>query len=170
MLNKKEIKKLIEEKDLIESYMSLEKQLTPNGIDLTVDTVSKFLEAGSLDFSNKERIIPKAEEVVAGKKNPEDKYGWWNLSPGSYKIKTNEVVNLPNDLTALAFSRTSILRMGCFSAHGVWDAGFSGKGEFILSVLNPAGVKIKENARVCQLIFFKTKKTTKYDGIHKHLT
>ncbi|MCF7869572.1 MAG: deoxyuridine 5'-triphosphate nucleotidohydrolase [Candidatus Omnitrophica bacterium] len=169
MLNKKEIKNLIKEKKLIESYMNLEKQLTPNGIDLSVAKISRFLEAGSLDFSNKERVIPKTEEIIPNKKNPEDKYGWWNLSSGSYKIKINEVVNLPNNLTALAFSRTSILRMGCLSSHGVWDAGFSGKGEFILSVLNPNGVKIKENARICQLVFFKIKKTTEYKGIHKHL-
>ncbi|MCF7873480.1 MAG: deoxyuridine 5'-triphosphate nucleotidohydrolase [Candidatus Omnitrophica bacterium] len=170
MLNKKEIRDLIEGKDLIENYINLEKQLTPNGVDLTVAKLSTFLKAGSLDFSNDERIIPEGEEVVLEKKNPEDKYGWWSLVPGSYKIKTNEIINLPNNLTALAFSRTSILRMGCFSSHGVWDAGFSGKGEFLLSVQNPAGVKIKENARIAQLVFFRVEKTTEYKGIHKHLT
>jgi deoxycytidine triphosphate deaminase len=70
MLNKKEIEKLIKGKKLIENYISLEKQLTPNGIDLTVAKISRFLEAGSLDFSNKERVIPKTEEVTPDKKNP----------------------------------------------------------------------------------------------------
>lgn len=169
MLNKKEIKKLIEDEKLLEGYMSLDKQLTPNGVDLTVAKILKFKEAGSLDFSNKERVIPETREIIPEKKNQEDKYGWWNLSAGIYKVKTNEAVNLPNNLIALAFSRTSILRMGCFTAHGVWDAGFSGKGEFTLTVQNSEGVKIKQNARISQLIFYKVRETDNYDGIFKNL-
>jgi len=160
---------MIEEKKLVESYMSLEKQLTPNGIDLTVAKISKFKKSGALDFSNKERVIPEAEEISPQKENKKDKYGWWRLLPGIYKIKTNEIVNLPNNLIALAFSRTSILRMGCFTSHGVWDAGFSGRGEFILSVQSPAGARIKQNARIAQLVFYKIKKTEEYNGIHQKL-
>ena len=169
MLNKKEIEKLIQKNNLVENYISLEKQLTPNGIDLTVAAISRFARAGAIDFSNKERVIPAAEEIRPKKTKEEDKYGWWLLAKGVYKVKSNEIINLPNNLTALAFSRTSILRMGCFTAHGVWDAGFSGKGEFILSVQNPEGVKLKENCRVAQLIFFKVEETESYNGIHKNL-
>ncbi|MCF7870634.1 MAG: deoxyuridine 5'-triphosphate nucleotidohydrolase [Candidatus Omnitrophica bacterium] len=170
MLNKKEIQELIERKKIVEGYINLEKQLTPNGIDLTAATLSRFSKTGSLDFSNKERVIPEAEEISVKKKNKEDKYGWWRLAPGPYKVKTNEIVNLADDLIALAFSRTSLLRIGCLTQHGVWDAGFSGKGEFILMVHNPAGVEIKENARLVQLVFYKIKQTEKYNGIHKNLT
>lgn len=169
MLNKNEIKKLIEDKKLLEGYMSLDKQLTPNGVDLTVAKISKFKKAGLLDFSNKERVISEAEEIIPDKKNKEDKYGWWELQPGTYKVKTNEAVNLPTDLIALAFSRTSILRMGCFTAHGVWDAGFSGRGEFTLTVQNPEGIKVKQNARIAQLIFYKIGETEGYDGIFKNI-
>ncbi len=169
MLNKKEIKKLIEDEKLLEGYISLDKQLTPNGIDLTVAKISKFNKAGSLDFSNKERVVPETREIIPEKKKQEDKYGWWNLSAGIYKVKTNEAVNLPNNLIALAFSRTSILRMGCFTSHGVWDAGFSGRGEFSLSVENPEGVNIKQNARIAQLVFYKVGETDNYDGIFKNL-
>ena len=59
--------------------------------------------------------------------------------------------------------------MGVFTQHGVWDAGFKGKGEFILIVGNPFGVSIKQNARVAQLIFFNTEKTEEYKGIYKNL-
>ncbi len=169
MLNKKQIEKLIKEKKLVEGYMDLEKQLTSNGIDLTVTEVSKFLKAGFLDFSNKERVIPETKIITAKKKKAKDKYGWWNLAQGTYKVKTNEIINLSNELTALAFSRTSILRMGCFTAHGVWDAGFSGRGEFTLSVENKKGLNLKENARIVQLVFFAIKETEGYNGIHQNL-
>ena len=51
MLNKKEIELLIGEKKLIEGYVNMEKQLTPNGFDLTVSEVFRFTSDGSLDFT-----------------------------------------------------------------------------------------------------------------------
>lgn len=169
MLNKQEIKTLIEQKKLIESYINLDIQLTPNGFDLTVEKIFAFTSNGALDFSNKERVLPETKEVAAKKKKAGDKFGWWHLKKGTYKIRTNETVNLPNDLVALAFSRTSLLRMGAFTQHGIWDAGFCGKGEFILSVENPKGIKIKQNARVAQLVFLKANTTEAYQGIYKNL-
>lgn len=167
MLNKASIKELILKQKLIEGFINLDKQLTPNGIDLTVAAIEKFINPGALDFSNKERIIPETRPITAQKEKEEDRYGWWNLSPGAYKVKSNEVVNLPNNLTALAFSRTSLLRMGCFAVNGVWDAGFSGRGEFILSVQNSEGVKIKENSRLIQLLFLEVELTESYKGIYQ---
>lgn len=168
MLNKNQIKKLIVEKKLVENFIDLETQLTPNGFDLTVGEIFEFVSGGVVDFSNRERVVPEAKAISAKKQKPEDKFGWWNLAKGVYKIRTNEIVNLPNDLTALAFSRTTLLRVGAFTQHGVWDAGFSGRGEFILSVGNPAGIKIKQNARIAQLIFLGVDETEGYDGIYKN--
>ena len=167
MLNKNQIERLIGKNNLIEDYINLDKQLTPNGFDLTVSSVFSFDSAGSLDFSNSQRLIPKGIELFPQKEKPEDKYGWWQLKKGGYKIRTNETVNLPNNLIAFAFSRTSVLRMGAFTQHGVWDAGFKGKGEFILVVTNPYGFKLKENARIAQLVFFGVEETEGYSGVYK---
>lgn len=169
MLNKLQIKQLIETEKLIQGYISLDKQLAPNGFDLTVGKVFEFSTKGALDFSNKERLIPETKEIIAQKINPEDKFGWWDLLPGSYKLRTNETVNIPNNLAALSFNRTSLLRIGVFTEHGVWDAGFKGKGEFMLVVKNPQGVKIKENARVAQLVFLAVDETESYQGIYNNL-
>jgi dUTP pyrophosphatase len=166
MLNDKEIKNLILKKGLIQNYIDLEKQLTPNGFDLTVESIFEFVEEGYLDFSNKERKIPQEKVILPEKKNPQDKFGWWSLKKGAYKIRTNEIINLSSNLVALCFSRTSLLRMGAFSQHGVWDAGFKGKGEFILVVENPYGIMLKQNCRIAQLVFFRIKKPKSvYKGI-----
>ena len=97
MLNKKEIKKLIEEHKLIEGYFSLDKQLTPNGFDLTVEKVFEFDGAGSLDFSNKERELPQTKEIIPSKKNPDDKFGWWHLGKGAVEtgIKNGNIEIAP---------------------------------------------------------------------------
>ncbi len=153
MLNKDEILELIEERNLVEGYPHLETQIQPNGFDITVDKIFKFSESGSLDFSNSEREIPETDEVLPEKKDEDDSYGWWNLERGVYKVKTNEKFNMPHDLAGITFPRSSLLRMGCTTETGVWDAGYSGKAEFILKVDNHNGVKIKENARIAQLLF-----------------
>ncbi len=169
MLNREEIEKLIKEKNLVEGCVDLEKQITPNGIDLTAASIYHWEGAGSVDFSNKERVLPEEKEILPKKLNPGDKFGWWDLARGVYKIKTNETVNMPQDLIAMATSRTTLLRMGAFTEHGIWDAGFRGKSEFMLVVENPAGIKIKQNARVAQLVFVPIQETShSYNGIYQN--
>ncbi|MEI8349413.1 MAG: deoxyuridine 5'-triphosphate nucleotidohydrolase [Candidatus Omnitrophota bacterium] len=169
VFNKEEVRKLVASKKMIESYIDLDTQLTPNGFDVTVEKVFSFISSGALDFSNKERILPETKEVIAKKRKTTDKFGWWILKKGVYKVRTNETVNLPNTVVAFAFSRTSVLRMGAFTQHGVWDAGFRGKGEFVLTVENPKGIAIKQNARIAQLVFLSTNETEGYKGIYKNL-
>ena len=59
--------------------------------------------------------------------------------------------------------------MGAYTAHGIWDAGFCGKSEFILVVENPHGIDIKQNARVAQLMFLPCQETESYNGIYNNL-
>ncbi len=168
MLNREEIERLIKKNQLVSGFLNLDTQLTPNGFDLTVGKVFAFDTPGSLDFSNKERKLPEGKGLLAQKENPQDKFGWWRLLPGVYKIITNEVVNLPKDLIGIAFSRSSLLRMGAFTQTGVWDAGFSGRSEFILVIGNPEGIRLKENARVVQLMFTRITETERgYEGIYQ---
>jgi len=168
LLNRQEIEKSIKEQGLITDYLNLEVQLTPNGFDLTVGDVFGFSESGALDFSNKERIVPQAKRVCLKKKNPQDRFGWWALKKGAYKIMTNEAFNIPEDLVVIAFPRSSLLRMGAFTQTGVWDAGFRGRSEFILVVENPRGLRLKKNARIVQAIFIKINRTILgYQGIYQ---
>lgn len=169
MLNRQEIGNLIKEKGFITDYLNLDIQLTPNGFDLTVASVFEFIDAGALDFSNKERVVAPVKEILPEKKDTRDKFGWWNLKRGAYKIRTNEVINLPEDLVAIAFPRSSLLRMGAFTQTGAWDAGFRGKSEFILVVENTQGLRLKQNARIVQLIFARINETIGYQGVYQEI-
>jgi len=165
ILHDSELKKLINsDPPLVTGHISLEKQLQPNGFDITAHEIYRFKGAGSLDFSNKERKFPETEPV-------EFIDMWAHLEPGIYKIKTNEHVNIPGNVIAFAQTRSSLLRMGAFTVHGFWDAGFQGKSEFSLIVQNPAGLNIKQNARVAQLMFIRLAEnvSSPYSGMHKGL-
>jgi len=59
--------------------------------------------------------------------------------------------------------------MGAHTVHGIWDAGFCGKSEFLLIVDNGSGILIKQNARVAQLMFIPTETTESYNGIYQNL-
>ncbi|MDY6776812.1 MAG: deoxyuridine 5'-triphosphate nucleotidohydrolase [Candidatus Nanohaloarchaea archaeon] len=168
VLNREELKELIEEENLVEGYPHLETQLTPNGFDLTAAEIRTFDGPGKLDFSNDEREIPGTTPLEPVKKDDSDEYGWWELDPGVYKMVTNEKVKIPKDLAAIAFPRSSLLRMGATIDNGVWDGGFEGVSEFLLNVENPEGVEIKENARVNHIVFVRMEETEEgYDGIYK---
>ena len=157
-LNDEQLKEAVEN-GLVENIIDLETQLTPNGFDMTAKEIHMFKDSGKLDFSNSEREIPETEKVEPVKRNEQDEYGWWKLEPGAYKIKTNEVVDLPEDVIGFAHPRSSLLRMGCTIENGVWDAGFRGRSEFLLIVENKEGVEIKENARVNHIVFEKIEET-----------
>lgn len=164
-LNREQLKELIEEHGLIQDYIHLETQLTPQGFDLTVQEIHEFKGSGKLDFSNDEREIPSSEPIEPEKKNEGDDYGWWNLEPGTYKVVMNEKVDIPNDLTGYAFPRSSLLRMGVTIENAVWDSGFTGTGSFKISVANEDGVEIKENARLNQIVFEEMQETEEgYQG------
>ncbi len=148
MLNSSEIRRLIEEQQLILDYVDLETQLQPSGFDLSLGEVLEYEGGGSVDFSNKERVI------APGRPLQPDRNGWYNLGPGCYTIVYNEVVRMPLDLAAIARTRSSLLRNGAFVGTAVWDPGYHGRSSSLLVVHNPGGIRLKKAARVAQLVFF----------------
>jgi dUTP pyrophosphatase len=139
------------ENPLVESAPQLETQIQPNGIELTLQKVEKFISGGELGVEKKER---KLAETVPLKFAVDE---WVFLEKGSYKIIFNEILHLPADLFALARPRSSLLRMGATIETALWDSGYHGRSESLLLVFNSTGIKLKKNARLVQLIFFKLK-------------
>ena len=129
-------------------------QIQANGIDLRVERIQRLSSPGLLGATDALRG-PAAREDL-----PSDKDGWWDLHRGAYVITYREKVNLPHDLMALSRPRSTLLRSGVAIHAAVWDAGYSGRGEGLLSVLNARGWRIQRGARVLQLVFFRLSKPT----------
>jgi dUTP pyrophosphatase len=136
------------EPPLLEQFLDLDTQLQPNGFDLTLAQVERFVGAGRVDFSNAERRL---SETVA----LEFEGDWLFLDPGAYKVRFHEVIHLPRDIIALGAPRTSLLRSGVTVETGFWDAGYEGISESLLVVFNEAGFKVKRKGRLIQLVFLK---------------
>jgi dUTP pyrophosphatase len=160
MLNSSEIRQLIEDGPLITDYIDLDRQLQPTGFDLSLSEVLAYVDGGSVDFSNVERVIPKTTPLGP------DQDGWYSLRQGCYIIVYNEVVRIPLDIVALARSRSTVLRNGAAVETAVWDPGYQGRSSSLLVVHNPHGIRLKRDARVAQLVFFRIEEVGKgYDGI-----
>ncbi len=142
----------------------IEGQFQPAGVDLSVESVWVFEEAGSIDLDNKKRKIPKCKKLEFG---PDE---FVHLSPGPYKLVFNELVDVPSDCAGIARSRSSLLRMGASVQTALWDPGYKGRSEALLLVSNPSGLALHMHARVAQLSFIRLEKPSgeTYEGNYQH--
>ena len=97
----------------------------------------------------RDRSLPESETLAFG----DD--GWLCLNAGPYLVTFNEVVNMPLDLMALASPRSSLIRSGVSLPTAVWDPGYRGRSQALLTVHNPAGYHLQQNARLMQMVFFR---------------
>lgn len=144
---------------LVDGLIDLEQQLQPNGLDLTLREIGLLQSAGTIAVDNRQRQVSELAPLVF------DGMGYIDLVPGIYLITYNEIVHLPEDITALAAPRSSLLRCGVTIETAVWDAGYSGRSQSLMVVYNPQGIRLQRNARMVQVVFFKlTQKTRGYRG------
>jgi dUTP pyrophosphatase len=136
----------------------------PNGVDLSLDAVWRLAGRGSLGRSNADRVLAAREPLTF------DADDWLDLPPGAYGIRYAEWVELPRDCGGLCFPRSSLLRMGLHMPTAVWDAGYAGRGEGLLQVTNPHGVRLQRGARIVQLVVFRLTEAaaTGYTGSYQH--
>lgn len=150
VLSREQLRALIDspERSLITGLVDVDSQIQPNGVDLTLREISRHVGRGTIGVDNADRVLPDLEPV------PFDEEGWATLEPGVYHILYNEVVDIPESLTALGRPRSSLNRCGVTIHTAVWDAGYNGRSTSMLVVNNPAGFRVQRDARVMQLVFF----------------
>ncbi len=110
----------------------VEKNLTPNGLDLTVAEV--FLKAEGRHVREGEAVIPP---------------GAW------FALATREVLTLGPGVAGQLWIRSSYARRGALAGFGKVEAGFS--GTLTIGALNagPDPLRIPIGDRFCQIVFEK---------------
>ncbi len=163
ILSKNEINELMRlDPPLVRGMIDPDTQIQVNGCELTLDRVFGFDGKGSIAYDNSERVLSECTELAF------DDRGWIDLSAGSYKIISNEIVHIPKDMIAIARPRSSLLRCGASVETAVWDAGYEGRSECLLLVFNEHGFRLKRGARVVQLLFMRlTSGTEGYSGVYQ---
>lgn len=143
------------EMGVVEGLRSVEEQVQPAGVDLTLEKIEVLVEEGEISVeprvSKGLNIIPKA--------------GFYELPQGSYRVTYHEIVNIPAGYLGLLLPRSSLLRNGATIYTAVWDPGYKGRGMGLMVVFNRQGIRIAEEARVAQLILLSVKDSTElYKG------
>ena len=147
---------------LIEGYRDLDAQLQSNGFDMTLKAVLRFTSGG--EIGSGPATLADTEDL------PFDATDGLQLSQGSYLISLNEVISLPPSIMALARPRSSLLRCGVAVHTAVWDAGYRGRSQALLSVYNPSGFRLARDARLVQMVFMylARKVDTGYQGRYQY--
>ena len=146
-LSRQSILELLETPDpLIASYLDLDAQAQPNGFDVTVGEVQEYTSPGKLTEADRSLSSTRTLQWNTS--------GDLELEPGPYLAVLNERISLPLHIMALMQPRSSLLRSGVTLYTAVWDAGYRGRSQVMLTVLNPQGFRLGRNARIGQLVFF----------------
>jgi dUTP pyrophosphatase len=123
----------------------------PAGFDLTCAQVAAFTGAGVLDFTNKHRRLPETKELAWEATRIEDEdVEQVRLDPGGYLVTYGEEISVPPDCAGLVLPRSSLMRMGATLHSALWDPGYSGRGQGLLTVHNP--LTLHRRARIGQFV------------------
>ncbi len=151
VLGDKTLKRLVKDEKLVSKWFINKKQaqqIQQCGIELTLAKIEAFESAGSIDFDNKNRSLPKTYEVEFGGMG-----GSARVMPGAYLVTFNEVLKVPTNVVGIARPRSSLLRMGVTVETSVFDPGFEGGIQSLLIVQNPKGFVVFKGARLIQVMF-----------------
>jgi hypothetical protein len=125
-------------------------QQHPHETDLTVGAIFRVTGGGALDFGGSEYAMAAREELTPEKASADEKYGWWNLGPGTYVVRYNETASLAETQVAFVQPHERLLLAG--GSHPTFY--FRGQRDQLETLLTvgEAGLRIKENARLSKLL------------------
>ena len=147
---------------LVEGWVNLDEQVQANGFDLTLRDVAVMQSGGTIAVSNSHRVLSDLSPLSF------DTNDFLDLAAGVYMVTYNEIVHLPKNIMALGRPRSSLLRCGVNVGTAVWDAGYEGRSQSLLTVHNPHGFRVQKNARITQLVFMElTGESEGYNGAYQ---
>lgn len=154
--------RLVKTKKLVEGLSERELQNPEGaGFDLRLGKIHKISGKGFLGID--ERNSADSNLVAEFKKN---KKRLFIIKPSeSYLVTTIEKVNLPNNLTANIWMRSTLYRSGIIMCGGNIAPGYKGELSFLFYNAGKAKMEIELGARIVHIIFWEVKgKTNIYRG------
>lgn len=148
-----EILNRVREENLLENC--LEENIQGAGVDLRIDRLYALSSDAYLGVEKRE--LPELEEVQGE---------IFLLDPGGYYLCTTmERVNMPLDLIAFIYQRSTLFRSGISLRTAVVDPGYT--GVLTLGIKNESGreFRIERGARIAQIVFSKISGSSRaYNG------
>lgn len=133
-----------------------EEQVQPNGVDLTVETILTQTTPGEITTTGKS--VGDREPVA-----PTD--GRYRLSTGAYVVQYTERLAVPAEHIGFVLPRSTLLRNSSTLHTAVWDAGYEGRGEGLLTV--GSEIHIEPGARIGQFVLASADHAGVYSGSYQ---
>lgn len=137
--------------EMMSNLVHYDTQVHINGVDLTVDEIFRCKGPAELDFGGGEFNAAELEMIEPVKRNENDDYGWWNLDQGAYVIKFNEqLTDEAKKHPLFIASLEHLSQSGC-----ILSSMNNPPTEHPINLslyVGDHGIKIKENARVAQIV------------------
>ncbi|MFQ6672887.1 MAG: dCTP deaminase [Candidatus Tectimicrobiota bacterium] len=130
-------------------------QVGPASVTLTVRAVEQVVGPGALDFGGSEHKPVEADPFHAEKPDPEEPYGWWVLKRGRFRLTYNEAGTIPEGHGGLLLPWAGAVEGGLIHPTIFLPPGAS--VPTLVVAAGAYGVRIKENARVSELVLFRLK-------------
>jgi len=122
------------------------------GFDLRLGEVYELLEEKDGFLGIEERKTPESKLVAKFDEVAAETFFIFEIGK-YYLIKTVERVNLPLNLTALIYPRTTLFRSGLALFNGQVAPGYCGELTFGLSNLGKSNMKVALGSRVVHVMF-----------------
>lgn len=141
-----------------------DEQITPNGVDLTVDKI--FQQRGNVVLTKSKSRTDKGtlwevpvQNTIAGLAGKEG----WVLDTGYYTVQWAEHICIPRNAIGLLSPRSTLLRT-CATIYGaVWDRGYHGIGQSGLHLFDI--ILLERGTPLAQICFLEASIGDKvYDG------
>jgi len=136
-----------EVKNFLQGLVYEKKQVHKHCVDLTVQKIYRLEGRGELDFGGSEYRTAEKKLIKPKKRDGGDRYGWWELKPGCYIFKFNELLTLAEGQKAVIQMHSRLMESGgCHFTLFTEDSG-----EIRVPVIVSGKVSVKENARVSEV-------------------
>lgn len=151
ILGAKKLLKLVKSKRLVDNLSERElKNPEGAGFDLRLGQVHKI--SGTAFLGITERDSAKSKIISEFKNNKNQSI---IIKPGeSFLVTTIEKVNIPDNLTANMWLRSTLYRSGIILSGGNVAPGYSGELSFLLFNAGKVKVKIELGARIVHILFW----------------
>lgn len=160
LLGIEELRKLIETEKLVENLLESEfRNPVGTGFDLRVGELHAI--AGKSYVGKDGRIMPETELLASHRKDADRHV----IKPKEYYlIKTIEKLNLPEDVMAIFYPRSTFHRSGIHVITGLADPGYCGELTFGISNMSAYDFILEMGSRIAHVLFFRVSGGRPYQG------
>ena len=152
----------------VSGLVNPDKQIQPNAIDFTLDTVYHINVHNRFIVSEADKLMrgTSAYNPIELRSDRSNKF--WDLDYDTiYDCLSDVYVSVPEGVACMLVTRSTFARNGLFVMSGLYDSGFEGHVGFVLH--NRGGeARVFTGTRIGQIIFVRADSAGMYAGGYNH--